>query len=117
MPLFLKAIDNARIFLATSKEMRTANKARKHEEATRRLYLHIKYHPQNPSAHKIQQLFDETALHPPGEVPLNELNAGRGFKVPIDAMTIANHRAPNLGDKFSYRDISKRKGPPVSSYL
>lgn len=116
-PFFLKAIDNARNFLATSKETRAANKARKHEEATRRLYLHIKYHPQNPTAHQIQQLFDETVLHPPGEVPLNELNAGGGFKVPIDAMTIANHRAPNLGDKFSYRDISKRKGPPVSLYL
>ena len=116
IPLFLKAIQKARIFIAKSDGQRASEKERKKKEASRRLYLHLKFHPQNPTSNQIQQLFHETVLHPPGKKQLNEINAGHGFKVPIDAMIIAYNRAPNLGDKFSYRDISKRNGPPVSSY-
>jgi len=31
--------------------------------------------------------------------------------VPVDAMIIANHRAKNLGDLFSIRNIEKKTGP------
>ena len=116
-PLFLKAIENARKFLATSQGRRDAMKAEKNRAASERLYLHIKYHPQNPSSAKIQRLFHETILCPPGKEPIYEIENWCGHKIPIKAMIIANHRAPNLGDKFSYRDISKRNGPPASSYL
>ena len=116
-PLFLKGIENARKYIATSNATRLKMKEQKLEEATRRLYLHIEYHPQNPSSSKIQQLFDNIVLNPPGEKPLNQIEAGSGCNIPIDAMTIAYHRAPNLGEYFSYRNISKRKGPPVSSYI
>ncbi|KAL7538735.1 hypothetical protein ACHAXR_010425 [Thalassiosira sp. AJA248-18] len=66
------------------------------------------FHPRNPTSTQIQQLFHETVLHPPGKKQLNEKDAGYCFKVPIGAMIIAYHRAPNLGDKFSYRNISNR---------
>ena len=55
-------------------------------------------------------------LNLPGKKKLNELDAGLGELVPIDAIIIANHRAKNLGDMLSYRDISNRNGPPASSY-
>ena len=116
-PLFLKAITNARKFLNTSNEARATLKLQQAEEARRRLYLHIEYHPQNPPPHQIQQIFNDTMLNPPGKMKLNELDAGLGELVPIDAMIIANHRAKNLGDMLSYRDISNRNGPPASSYL
>jgi len=116
-PLFLKGIANARKFQATSKAARTQMKEKKAEEAARRLYLHIEYHPQNPATHRIQQLFQNIVLNPPGETPLNEVEVYQNVGIPIDAMIIANHRAPNLGELFSYRDISKRNGPPVSSFL
>ena len=116
-PLFLKGIKNARKYIATSNATRSRIKEEKHEAASRRLYLHLEYHPHNPPSHKIQQLFDSIVLHPPGETPLNEVEAGLNETVPIDALTIAYHRAPNFGDKFSYRDISKRIGPPVSSFI
>ena len=116
-PLFLKAIDNARKFIATSDDQRTAIKLQKLEMARRRLYLHIEHHPQNPPSNEIQQLFSEVVLRPPGKTPLNEIESGTGWKIPIDAMIIASHRAPNLGDMFSYRDISTRPGPPVSSFF
>ena len=118
VPLFLKAISNARKFMATSDKERKDLKEAKHKAATRRLYLHLEFHPQNPSPKDIQQLFSDVVLKPPGKEPLNEIVGGFGYKIPIDAMIIANHRSPNLGDKFSYRDISKRNNrPPVSSFL
>ena len=86
----------------------------KAEAARRRLYLHIEYHDQNPSAHQIQQLFSELVLRPFGKTPLNEMESGHdGAKIPIDAMIIANHRAPNLGDILSYRDIGRKTSPPA----
>ena len=115
-PLFLKAIKNAREFLRTSVAQREASKAKKSEEAHRRLYLHVEYHPLNPPPHAIQRLFQSTVLHPPGERHINEI-PWMGAKIPLDSLVIAQHRAPNLGDKLSYRDISRKHGPPASSYL
>jgi len=117
-PLFLKAIDNARKFIATSDDLRAAIKLQKLNMASRRLYLHIEHHPQNPQSKKIQQLFSEVVLRPPGETPsLNEMENGSGWKIPIDTMIIASYRAPNLRDMFSYRDISTRPRPLVSSFF
>ena len=116
-PLFLKAIASARRLIAKSECQRSAEKQRKLEEARRRLYFHMEYHPQNPPARQIQQAFSKHFLHPPGEKHINEVENGNGWKIPIDSLIIANHRAKNLGDLFTYRDISKKHGPPVSSYL
>ena len=41
----------------------------------------------------------------------NEIVSGRGAKVPVDAMIIANHRAKNLGDLFSIRNMEKNQPP------
>jgi hypothetical protein len=113
-PLFLKAIENAKAFVAKSDTQRAADKEVKAEAARRRLYLHIEYHDQNPSAHQMQQLFSELVLRPFGKTPLNEMESGHdGAMIPIDAMIIANHRAPNLGDMFSYRDIGRKINPPA----
>ena len=57
-------------------------------------------------------------LEPAGKKPFNEIVSVRGAKVPVDTMIIANHRAKNLGDLFSIRNIDKRPAPPpVSFYL
>jgi len=52
-PIFDKAIKNARKFIATSQQTRTANKLQKLEDACRRLHLHDKFHPQNPTSSDI----------------------------------------------------------------
>ena len=36
-----------------------------------------------------------------------------GATIQIDAMIIANHRAANLEDMFSYRDIGRTISPPA----
>ena len=61
-PLFLKAIENAKAFIAKSDGQHKADKEVKAEAARRRLYLHIEYHDQNPSPHQIEQLFSELVL-------------------------------------------------------
>ena len=116
-PLFLRAIASARKFMAKSHTQRLAEKKQKLEEASSRLYFHVEYHPQNPSAHQIQQSFHDNFLHPPGEKHVNEIENGNRCKIPISSLIIANHRAKNLGDLFTYRDISKKHGPPVSTYM
>lgn len=114
IPLFQKAMIKAQEFLAKSKPQRAAEKAAKLEEARRRCYFHVTYHPQGPSTHEIQQLFEEHVLKPVGMTPFNKLGSG---DVPLDAMIVANHRPPNLGNMLSYRKICKRNGPPVSSFV
>ena len=105
------------MYIAKTDREHAMAKAKKHEEAKRRLYFHLEFHPNHAKGHLIQQAFDETMLHPPGEPKLYEIESTGGVPIPIEAMVIANHRAKNLGDIFSYRDNSKRDGPPASSYL
>ena len=114
-PIFLKAILNERRFMATNPTQRQNNKLIHLERASRRLYLHVEYHPQNPTSKQLQQMFHECLFHPPGEKPLNELEASFE-KVPIDSMIVAYHQAKNFGDIFSYRDINKQHVPPSSSW-
>ena len=116
-PLFLKAIANARKFMLKSDLQRKLDKEKKAEAATRRLYFHLEYHDQNPPLQKNQDSFSRAVLNPAGKKPFNEIVSVRGAKVPVDAMIIANHRAKNFGDLFSIRNIEKKTGPPVSSYL
>ena len=50
---------------------------------------------------------------PCGKKPSNEIISGNfGAKVPVDAMITANHRAKNLGDLFSIRNIEMKPAPP-----
>ena len=113
-PIFEKAIANARRFMATSQQHRDENKEKQMENACRRLYLHIEFHPQNPTSSEIQQAFHECMFQPTGKKKLNEIEVFEE-KVPIDAMIIAYHRAKNLGDIFSYRDISRKIRPPTNA--
>ena len=66
---------------------------------------------------KFKTPFLEQFLTQLGKKPFNEIVSVCGAKVPVDAMIIANHRAKNLGDLFSIRNIEKKPGPPVSSYF
>ena len=113
-PLFFKAIANTKRFIAKSDEQHRALQKEWAEAARRRLCLHVEYHNQNPSAHQVQQLFPGFVLCPQSKTPLNKMNSRHdGANIPIDAMIIANHRAPNLGDIFSYRDTGRESSPPA----
>ena len=46
-------------------------------------------------------------LNPVGKKQFNEIVSVRGPKVPVEAMPMPNHRAKNLGNLFSIRNIEK----------
>lgn len=117
LPLFKKGRANALRFLATSEEDRLAQRAQAQTAAARRVYFHVEYHPQSPPAREVQHLFDLHVLNPPGKKPFNLLGPDSCPDIPLDAMIVAYHRSPNLGNMFSYRKLDKRDGPPVSSFI
>eukprot|EP00956_Cyclotella_meneghiniana_P031504 scaffold82847_cov56-Cyclotella_meneghiniana.AAC.1 len=48
LPIFQKAVDNAKKYLRTSPESRLAAKRAQAEESKRRVFLHLPYHPNDP---------------------------------------------------------------------
>jgi len=117
LPLFKKAIDNAIEYLSKSDEEKLAAKELKAEAARKRVYFHVPYHPNNPTAATIQRLWRLHVAEPVGELPLNKMENIDGAEVEIEKMIVAYHRAPNLGNRFSYRKIDDRNGPKLSSFL
>ena len=115
--LFNRAIVNAKGYLRQTPSLRERLARQREREATRRVYLHLPYHPANPPSKILQQLWQNTIFSPPGEKRLNQLVNHKGAPIPVDRMIIAYSRAPNLGNMLSYRKICNRSGPKVSSYL
>jgi hypothetical protein len=115
LPIFQKAVDNANTYLQQSASMHAAKALQKEESNKNRIFLHLQYHPQDPESSKVQRMFQKHVMRPPNELPLNQVTNDCGFKVPVDQLTIAYHRAPNFGNLFSLRKIHKHKGPNVSS--
>ena len=116
LPIFLKAIENAKSYLLGSKDDTSITKEKKLETAERSVYLHLPYHPDNPPSSAIQRLWRQHVASPQGTLPLNQMCNNQGAEIPVDQLTIAFHRAPNLGEILSYRNITIRNGPKVSSF-
>jgi len=114
--VFLKAIDNAKAYLIRTEEESAIIKDGKEEASKRRIYLHVPYHQDEPSSKVIQSLWRHHVLSPSGELPLNKMTNSAGKEIEVDQLTIAYHRAPNLGNLLSYRKIAKRAGSKVSSF-
>ena len=116
LPIFLKAIDNAKAYLLRSEEESATIKDKKEEASKRRVYLHLQYNPDNPSSKVIQSLWRRHVSSPSRMLPLNEMTNNAGKEIEVDQLTIAYHRAPNLGNLLSCRKIAKRTGSKVSSF-
>ena len=114
--LFTKAMDNATKYLSQSPAYRKRKKLEKQEASRRRVFLHLPYHPQNPPARVIQDIWRRLVSAPDLKTPLNRLTNYDGYPVPIDRLVIAYSRPPNLKNMFSYRKIDKLSGPKVSSF-
>ena len=117
MPLFEKAVEKADAFLKKTDEERAMEKRQKREENEKRVFFHLKYHPDDPRSSVIQKVFRECILQPSGELPFHELRNDVGQKIPVERLTICYSTHPNIGSILSYRKICKRKGLKVSSFL
>ena len=115
LPIFIKAIENAKAYSLRSEEDTLAIVEAKKVTAERSVYLHVPYHPNNPSSSTIQSLWRMHVAAPTGELPLNMMHSNSGAEIPVDQLTIAFHRAPNLGNLLSYRKIAHQTGSNVSS--
>jgi hypothetical protein len=71
------------------------------------VFFHLQYHPSNPSASVIQQLWRTHVFTPPGATPLYLLKNREGHPVNIKKLTIAYSRAPNLGNLLSCRRLQR----------
>jgi len=117
IPLFAKAIANAKGYLAQDPAFRAGKKQEKLEARKRRIFLHLPYHPQNPSSREIKDLWRGLVSDPALKTPLNRIESYNDHRIPIDQLVIAYSHSPNLNNMFSYRKICKLLGPKVSSYL
>ena len=115
-PLFAQATDNAKLHLSRSESHRLQLKAIKLEESRNKFFYHVPYHRNNPPSSEIQHYWRTHVSSPPNKRPLHFLHAN-GARLPPHRMIVCYSRAPNLGNKLSYRKICQRKGPKVSSYL
>lgn len=117
LPMFTKAIENARAHQARNDTEQTAIKSARVSAAERQAYFHLLYHPDNPPAHQLQSLWRDRVATPVGAPPFNLLHNHEGENIPVDQLILAYHRAPNLGNWFTYRKITEHSGPNVSSRL
>ena len=117
LPLFTKGINNAISYLSRSQKQRDVLKKAKIGKLDERIFLHLPYHPQNPSSSFVQNLWQTLISSPPGQEELNRLMNWEGHHVPIKRLIVAYHRNPNLANLTSYRKLSLRTGLKPSTFI
>ena len=116
LPLFKRAEENAMNYMARTEEDHQTRRASIQAEADSVVRLHLTYHPDDPPARDIQQLWRDNVARPAGETPLPKCVNMDGDEVGFEKLVVAYHRPTNLGNLFSVRNIHGR-GREVSSYL
>ncbi len=82
------------------------------------LFLHVPYHPANPSSQDLQSCFKDLLLHPTGATPLPSMSTPHlGIECGVNRMIIAYHRPRNIANLLCPRKLEHTLGPPVSAYL
>jgi hypothetical protein len=112
--LFSKGIDNARNFIDPT----TTAIAK---EYVPNLFLHLRYHPQDPAPEVLQRAWKDTMALPRNSqslatLPVCSRDTGKNVPFGIDRLIISYHRPSNLGNLLSYRKLATTTGPPVSSF-
>ncbi len=117
LPLFTKGINNAISYLSQSPKQWDVLKKAKIGKLDEQIFLHLPYHPQNPSSSFVQNLWQTLVSLPPGQEELNRLTNWEGHHVPIKRLIVAYHCNPNLANLTSYRKLSLRTGLKPSTLI
>jgi hypothetical protein len=80
-PLFQQAMDNPKNYLRHTALNYVRAKARKETAHRRCMFLHLPYHPANPSSKSIQKLWHDMVASPNGQTPLHCLTNQQGYDV------------------------------------
>jgi hypothetical protein len=116
IPLFSRAEDNARTFLQRNTMVEHNKQNKRKAGEPQKLFLHLQYHPEDPTAHEIQELWRQHVSQPRHEPPLHTLESLDGHPFGPTRLIVAYSRPLNLRNTFSVRNIHNR-GREVSSYL
>jgi hypothetical protein len=116
-PPFQQTMDNAKAYLQRTALEHLRAKSKKETAHRRRVFLHLPYHPSNPSSKSIQKMWAERVANPPDQPSFSCLTNEKGYNISIEQLTIAWHRPPNLGNLLSYRKLNNRTGLKVSSFI
>ncbi len=117
LPLFKKGINNAISYLSHSLEQQEARKKAKVGQLDEQIFLHLPYHPQNPSSRFIQSLWQNLIFSLPGQEELTKMTNHKGHHVPIKRLIVAYHPNPNLANLNSYRKLSMRTRLKPSTFI
>ena len=117
MPFFEKGINNTLLYLFQTQEQRDAVKKAKVGKSDKIIFLHIPYHPQNPSSGFVQNIWRNLVLSPLGKENLNQLTNWEGHHVPIKRFIVTFHRNPNLANSNSYQKLFLLTGLKPSTLI
>jgi hypothetical protein len=89
-----------------------------HTEDDKKVFFHLDYHPNDPPASFIQNLFYDFIYYQTGLPNLPDLlKPGTREKIHINRFIVCYHRFPNVGNMCSPRKLKKEDGPLVSTYV
>jgi hypothetical protein len=80
------------------------------------LFLHVNFHPADPSARIIQRLVRRYLLSPQGDLPIHALRNYQGFEFGVNRIIVAYHRPRNLKNYLAPRRLNPL-GTSVSSIV
>lgn len=83
----------------------------------KRCYLHLPFHPNDPSSRLAQRLFREHMLTPQGEPLLGHLENFHGAYLRTNRLIVAFHRPANLRTLLFPRQFQAPSDRPVSSFI
>ena len=96
LPFLIKVINNANHCLYLTKAHWEESKKARTGRANERVFLHLSFHPPNPSSGVIQHLWWDLIHSPPAKESLTSLKNWRKYPVPVNKLTVAYHWNPNL---------------------
>ena len=111
LPIFQRAADKER-------ERRNHNlmMERACTQGPKKLFFHIRYHPNDPPSRIIQEYWKNIVTEPPHGKRYEDVVNAWGHELGKPRLIVAYKRPPNLGNLLSSKVIQKTEGPPVSSY-
>ncbi len=92
IPLLIKGIDNANYYLSLTEAQQEEVKKARMGRADKRIFVHLPFHPQNPSSGVIQHFRRDLILSPPGKERRNSLKNWNNCPVPVKRPTVAYHQ-------------------------
>ena len=115
IPAFRKGITGAHALIKRGSVQRYVSEQDTYTQG--RVFFHLTYHPRYQTSKSLQRQWHKHLLHPPWEPPLWKLKNKYKIPIGIKSMCVAYSLPKNISNIFTYREVDRFDGHPVSSYL